>query len=356
MNAAALYGLMAQCEENSKLAGIYGRLSAVEKGHADVWAGKLEGMGVTLPIFSPSWRTRILGWLIKRLGVDAVLPTLSLGEDTAVRDYSEQPEASGMLGAERSHAVLLRQISRTATGGLEGGFLAKIEGRHRAAGGNALRAAVLGASDGLLSNFNLLMGVAGASMSSGNILLTGLAGLLAGGISMALGEWISVRSSRELYEKQISKEKEEIATEPKEEMEELVLIYEARGLDEVSARSLATKIMSNTETALDTLAREELGIDPKELGGSAREAAIVSFSLFAMGAIVPVMPYMFFGGTVATGMSALSSTVGLFIIGAMTTLFTGRNILYAGTRQVVFGLCAAAVSFLIGRLIGVSIA
>jgi VIT1/CCC1 family predicted Fe2+/Mn2+ transporter len=230
-----------------------------------------------------------------------------------------------------------------------------MEGRHKAAGGNALRAGVLGASDGLLSNFNLLMGVAGASMSSRNILLTGLAGLLAGGISMALGEWISVKSSRELYERQIGKEKEEIISCPQEEVEELVLIYQARGLDETSARTIANRIMSDPSTAIDTLAREELGIDPEELGGSAHEAALVSFLLFATGAIVPVIPYLFVGGASAVASSALLSAAGLFIIGAITSLFTGRPALYTGGRQVIFGLCAAAVSFFIGRLIGMSI-
>ena len=261
-----------------------------------------------------------------------------------------------MVGAEKSHAMLLQQMHRASHGkGVDGETLAKIEGRHRSAGGNALRAAVLGASDGLLSNFNLIMGVAGAEVSSQGILLTGFAGLLAGAISMALGEWISVQSSRELYQRQIDTEREEIETSPEEEIEELTLIYQARGLQEDTARMMAEHLMKNPETALDTLARDELGVNPEDLGGSAWEAAFTSFALFAIGAILPVIPYLFFAGNTAILISAAVSTAGLFGIGAASTLFTGRTVLFSGARQVLFGLAAALVTFLVGHFLGVSI-
>jgi len=260
------------------------------------------------------------------------------------------------VGAEKSHALLLKQMSRASHGnGVEGAVLAKIEGRHRSTGGNALRAAVLGASDGLLSNFNLVMGVAGAAVSSSGILLTGFAGLLAGAISMALGEWISVQSSREMFARQIETEREEIASSPDEEVEELSLIYQARGLDEDTAKTLAAHLMSNPKTALDTLARDELGVNPEDLGGSAWEAAFTSFVLFGIGAILPVIPYLFLSGAEAIAVSAIVSAIGLFGIGAASTLFTGRSVLYSGTRQVLFGLVAAAVTFMVGHFLGVSI-
>ena len=239
---------------------------------------------------------------------------------------------------------------------MEGSALAQLEGRHRSAGGNALRAAVLGANDGLVSNLSLVMGVAGADLAGQSILVTGLAGLLAGAASMALGEWISVQSSRELYQKQIETERSEIEQMPDEEIEELKLIYQARGLEEKEARRMAEQIMSNKETALDSLVRDELGVDPKELGGSAWEAAITSFFLFALGAIIPVYPFIFLSGTPAVIVSLISSAVGLFLIGTIITLFTGRSVLYSGTRQVLFGLGAAAVTFLVGKVLGVSIA
>jgi len=355
LNSAALYRVLAENEKDPKIAGVYQRLAETEESHGETWAEKLSSAGIHVPLFRTSWRTRTLAWLARRFGTGFVLPSLSSLERVTANSYAKQPEAADMVSIEHSHALLLRQIGKTVRGGMEGAALAKIEGRHRAAGGNALRAAVLGASDGLLSNFNLVMGVAGAQMTGRGVLLTGLAGLLAGSISMALGEWISVQSSRELYEKQIRTEQEEIATAPEEEIEELVLIYQARGLDEPSARRMATQIMGSQDTALEALARDELGIDPASLGGSAREAAVTSFLLFALGAVVPVVPYLFMTGPTPIFASALLSLAGLFVIGSAITLFTGRSVLYSGTRQVIFGLSAAAVSFLIGRLIGVSL-
>ncbi len=354
-NSAALYRALAEHEKNSKLAGVYQRLAEAEEKHAAVWASKLRDAGADAPKFRPSLRTRVLVWLARRFGVDTVLPAMSSMERMNSHSYSGQPEAAGMISEERSHARLLRQLEQGPRGGMQGNLLARIEGRHRSAGGNALRAAVLGASDGLLSNFNLVMGVAGAELSGAGILLTGVAGLLAGAISMGLGEWISVQSSRELYEKQISTEAEEIRTVPDEETEELVLIYQARGMDEESARLLATRLMNNPDSALDALARDELGVNPEDLGGSAREAAVTSFFLFAAGAIVPVIPFTILHGMTAVIASASLSAVGLFTIGAAITLFTGRSVLSSGLRQMLFGLAAAASVFLIGRLIGVSI-
>jgi VIT1/CCC1 family predicted Fe2+/Mn2+ transporter len=199
------------------------------------------------------------------------------------------------------------------------------------------------------------MGVAGAALSTKSILITGLAGLLAGAGSMALGEWLSVQSSRELYKHQIEIEEDELESAPEEEESELALIYQAKGLAQDQAKLLAAKIMENKDTMIDTLAREELGIDPKELGGSAVEAAVTSFVLFAIGAIIPVVSFFFLSGIQAIILSVALSTLGLFIIGSVITLFTGRNIFYSGFRMVIFGLIAAALTFGIGKLIGGSI-
>ncbi len=353
-NSAALYRALAAYEKNAQLADVYLRLARTEEKHAEAWVERLRNAGADVPQFQVSLRTRILIRLARRFGVDTVLPAMSSMEQKNSHAYDGQSEAAGMVPEEQSHARLLRQLEQGPRG-MQGSLLARIEGRHRAGGGNALRAAVLGASDGLLSNFNLVMGVAGAELSGAGILLTGFAGLLAGAISMGLGEWISVQSSRELYEKQIGVEAEEIRTVPEEETEELVLIYQARGMDEETARMLATRLMSNPASALDTLARDELGVNPEDLGGSAWQAAITSFLLFAAGAIVPVIPFLFLKGTVAVTVSAGVSAVGLFAIGSAITLFTGRSVIYSGVRQVLFGLVAAASVFLIGRLIGVSI-
>ncbi len=199
------------------------------------------------------------------------------------------------------------------------------------------------------------MGVAGAAIDERSILLTGLAGLVAGACSMAMGEWLSVTSARELYEKQIATEAEELRVVPEEEKEELVLIYQAKGLNEAQARALAEKLLANKATALDTLAREELGIDPDSLGGSAWEAAISSFLLFSLGAIFPVAPFFFLTGTAAVLGSLAVAGAALALVGAGTSLFTGRNALFSAIRQLLIGYAAAGVTYGIGMLVGVSI-
>jgi vacuolar iron transporter family protein len=223
-------------------------------------------------------------------------------------------------------------------------------------GGNALRAAVLGANDGLVSNLSLVMGVAGAELTPHAILITGLAGLLAGSCSMALGEWLSVNTARESAQRQIATEADELEQIPEEEEEELALIYQAKGLPEELARTLAKQLIASKKTALDTLVREELGIDPDELGGSAWTAGGTSFMLFAAGAIFPVAPYFALGGISALAASLAASAAALFLIGAGTSLFTGRNTWFSGVRQLAVGLAAAGLTFGVGRLIGVSVA
>lgn len=356
LNNAALYRALAEVEKDEHIAELYRRMAAVEEHHAEVLAERMRRAGEPAPEFRLAWRTRTLMALARRFGPGFVLPSVATMEDLAGHSYSGPSGDPTMMAQEQSHARLLRQITGASTAGMQGSVLAQIEGRHKGTGGNALRAAVLGANDGLVSNLSLVMGVAGAELAGSSILITGLAGLLAGAISMALGEWLSVQSSRELYKHQIALEEREVISDPEEEIEELTLIYQARGLQEAQARQLATQIMANQQNAIDTLAREELGINPEDLGGSAWEAAITSFVLFAVGAIVPVFAYFFLTGLTAVVVSVLMSLAGLFVIGAAITLFTGRSVLYSGTRQVLFGLAAAAMTFGIGRLIGVNIA
>lgn len=356
-NTTVLYERLAETEPNGDLAGVYRKLAETERQHVHFWEGKLAEAGAAVPSFRLSWRTRVLRGLAARFGAGFVLPTIAGIESQAGSEYDGQAEAeaAGLPRHERSHARIFRHLSRT-TKGLEGSAVARFEGRHRAAGGNALRAGVLGANDGLVSVFSLVMGVAGAGVGNRTILLTGFAGLLAGALSMALGEWLSVQSSRELYQHQLDIEREELAEVPEEEMAELALIYQAKGMPADAARQMAERLLSDDATALDTLAREELSIDPAELGGSAWEAAITSFVLFAIGAIIPVFPYLFWTGAAGIVASAIVSAIGLFIIGAAITLMTGRNTLFSGLRQVLFGLAAAAVTFGVGRLIGVNVA
>jgi len=354
-NSALLYQTLADVEPDKRLAEVYRRIAETELRHAAVWAEKLKAAGLPEPGFKPAWRTRWLIWLARRFGAAFVLPSIQNMEINGTTDYASQAGAGAMASQEKSHAFLIAQITRTMRGGIEGGALAQLEGRHRRLGGNALRAAVLGANDGLVSNLSLVMGVAGATFDSRTTLITGLAGMLAGAISMALGEWLSVQSSREFYHHQIQIETEEIEQSPEEEAEELTLIYEARGLKREQAHILANQILADHESAVETMAREELGINPKELGGSAWEAALTSFVLFTIGAIVPVIGFAFLSGMTAVILSILLSALGLFVLGIAITLFTGRPALYSGLRMVVFGLLAAGVTFGIGRLVGANI-
>lgn len=356
IDSAALYRAVAAAEPQPQLAAVYGRLAATEEQHAQFWAKQIQDAGQAPPSPNPSRRARALAWLARRFGPQIVLPMLIGAEHSGGGDYAGQPEARGtaLVAEEQSHARLLQAIGGGA-GGMSGGALAQLEGRHRAAGGNALRAAVLGANDGLVSNLSLVMGVAGAELAGQAVLITGLAGLLAGAISMALGEWLSVQSARELYGRQLAIERAELAAAPEEEAAELALIYQAKGLPADQAQALASQLLTNPASALDTLAREELGFDPQELGGSAWEAAATSFVLFAIGAVIPVAPFALLNGLAAVVASLVVSALGLFAIGAAITLMTGRGVLSSGLRQVAFGLIAAAITFGIGRLIGVAL-
>jgi len=358
LDSASLYKTLSQTEKNPQLAQVYARLAAVESAHAEFWKRQIESLGKRVPQLRPGFRTRALAWLARRFGPAFVLPTVNTLEQMDSGAYSAQPEAvaGGLPAAERSHARIIEALAAPSPTAFSGATLARLEGRHHGLGGNALRAAVLGANDGLVSNLSLVTGVAGADMAPRAILVTGLAGLLAGACSMALGEWLSVNTARESAQRQIDTEASELEQVPEEEQEELALIYQAKGLPEDLAKTLAERLIANKKIALDTLVREELGIDPNELGGSAWTAASTSFMLFAIGAIFPVAPYFGLVGLAALAASLAASAVALFLIGAGTSLFTGRGVLFSGARQLVVGLAAAGVTFGVGRLIGVAVA
>lgn len=357
VDSAAQYRAMADGEEDTTIAQVYRDLALVEERHATFWEKRLESAGHSPPPRRPSWRARVLSVVARRMGAGAVLPTVAERESHARNAYRSQPESSGtnMTVQEHTHARVLGALVRRRSG-VSGSTLARVEGRHRTFGGNALRAAVLGANDGLCSNLALVMGVAGAQVSPRSMLLTGLAGLLAGAFSMALGEWVSVSSSRELAEREIGKEREELAIAPDDEREEIELIYRAKGVAREQAAELARQLMTDEKQALDVLTREELGIDPSDLGGSPYVAAGTSFLLFAIGAILPVLPFFVTGGAHAVTASVVFSAVGLAGIGAAITLFTGKPVLISALRQVTLGLLAAGATYAIGRLVGVSLA
>jgi VIT1/CCC1 family predicted Fe2+/Mn2+ transporter len=356
IDSAAQYRAMAAAEPDAAVARVYRELADVEDKHATFWEAQLRAHGVDPGPARPSWRARVLGWIARRGGARLILPTVASREAAGRNDYAAQPETAhtSMPAQERSHARVLHAMLQRREG-VPGAELARVEGRHRNIGGNALRAAVLGANDGLCSNLALVMGVAGASASESAIAVTGVAGLIAGACSMALGEWISVTSSRELAERELGVERDELAAAPEQEREELQLIYEAKGVPADEARQLSRHLLRDQGAALDVLAREELGIDPDELGGSARTAALTSFLLFALGAILPVLPYLVVSGAAAFVASVVLSGLALFGIGAAITLFTGRPVWRSGGRQLLLGLGAATLTYAVGSALGVAL-
>ena len=353
VDGEGLYILLADAEDDPNLKKVFERLAESEKRHIDLWQEKLREAGADVPVFRPSMQVRILGWLARRFGTQFVTPLVERMELNAVTMYDDQPEAiaEGLPGSERSHARLFQEMGRQPGQSVD---VARIEGRHRSGSGNALRAAVLGANDGLVSNLSLVMGVAGADPGREFVALAGIAGLLAGAISMAMGEWISVLSSREAFNRQVEIEREELEVNPEEERAELVLIYQAKGLSEEAARLTADRVFENSETALDTLVREELGM-AEDNAGSPAVAAITSFLLFAVGALLPAFPWFFADGGLAIGLSLGLGAAGLFILGAAVTLWTGRSALYSGARQLALGLAAAGITYGIGTAVGVAI-
>lgn len=351
LRAAHLYRSLAEVAGDRR--DVFIELAAVEERHAAHWAELLRANGVDdLRPPSPGMRERNLARMARVFGLDAVLPIVIRAEAADADKYRDIPHAPASMATEETqHGRALAAI-----GGVEttGGRIASSEGRHRLGAGGALRAAVFGANDGLVSNFSLVMGVAGGTGDVSVIVLAGIAGLFAGAFSMAAGEWVSVRSQVELYEREIEVEREELERFPEEERRELELIYRAKGASEAQARQLADRIMDDPETALDTLAREELGVDPSDLG-SPWVAAGSSFVSFALGAVIPLIPFLLATGLVATAASAAVAAAALFAVGAAISFFTGRSALRSGARMILVGGLAAAATYLIGTLVGVTV-
>ena len=348
---------MAEAERHPEVARSFRRLAEVEQGHAEFWRAQLAKAGSTGAPRRPSARARLLARLAAHFGSRLVLPAAASLELAEQETYEHQPETSGtsIPAEEREHARVLDAAVEASTARRTATVLARLLGRRRGVSGNALRAGVLGANDGLVSNLSLVMGVAGAGLSSRTVLITGVAGLLAGAFSMAMGEWISVQSSRELHQRQLDREAEEIATDPEHERAELITLYRRRGLTLDEARGLASRVMSSEDAALEAMAREELGFDPEELGGSAWVAAIASFVLFTIGAIVPVVPFALTDGDAAVALSVLASGLALLGIGAAITLLTGRGVWRSALRQLAIGFGAAAVTYGVGALVGAAV-
>jgi len=351
MDGVALYRSLTAAEKDERRAAVFEKLARAEERHARRWAALIRAGGEEIPQYRRTARVRVMGWLAGMLGTQKVLPIVSEWEASDQSVYVSQPEAQGIPAEERSH---VRVIQALASGGEGQESIMGRERWHFLSHSGGLRAAVFGVNDGLVSNFSLVMGFAGAEARPEYILLAGVAGLMAGAFSMAAGEYISVRSQREVFEQQIALEKQELESSPEEEEEELSLIYQAKGIPEEEAARLARRIIKNPRTAIDTLIREELGLDPSHLG-SPRTAAASSFLAFVTGAFVPVLPYLLTSGMAALVASGILSGLALFGIGALLSVFTARGPFLSGIRMLVIGLSASAITYGAGWLLGVSL-
>ena len=335
--SAWLYRQVAAAETDPAKSALFLKLAAAAEEQAAKWqlaAQRASGGARGARLFVPSLRARIVARLLSRIDPRALRPVLAAMKLRGLSVYSAPPAVGG-------HAMPTS--------------LAQVGARHRSAFGGGLRAAVFGVDDGLVSNVSLVLGVAGAGAASGYVLTAGVAGLLAGALSMAAGEYVSVRSQREMYEHQIALEREELAEYPEEEAEELALIYQARGVALEQAREVSRALLTNPTAALDVLAREELGLNPDDLG-SPWQAAASSFVAFALGAAVPLIPFLCgFTAARATASAVAITLVALFAVGLGLSLFTGRDALRSALRMVLIGGGAGAVSFLVGHAVGVAI-
>jgi VIT1/CCC1 family predicted Fe2+/Mn2+ transporter len=387
-DAIVLYESLAKIEKDPIRAAAFERIAGNERRHADIWAGKLTELGAAVPPppTSPRARVRFIILAARLFGTRAVADLVKALEGDEEEIYDAQasgPEVAAIAADEREHARIWDELGAAGSGGGNGAVatataaaidpsrdgvavarratsaaeIAERERWHRTSGrSGTLRAVIFGVSDGLVSNLSLVMGVAGAaSQNPSFILLAGIAGLLAGAFSMAAGEYISMQSQRELFERQIALERAEIEAMPEEEEAELAAAYRAKGFSPDEAAAIAHRIFQDPKAALDMLVREELGLDPDELG-SPWGAAAGSFVAFAVGAVIPVIPFLFGGGTAVIAASLALSLAALFLVGAGVSLLTGRSVLFSGFRQLGIGLAAATITFLIGSLIGVSTA
>ena len=349
LEAAAMYGAMADAEKDPERAEIFQHLVDAEMRHASKWAQKLGIDQASLK--PPKWGIKLnsFKWIAGRFGTNRIVPLLLRGEAKDIQAYSLDPEGRDLVMDERNHGRTLRGLAGTQ----DPVEIIRAESGHYTGGGGSLRAAVMGMNDGLVSNFSLVMGVAGGTGDADIVLLAGVAGLLAGAFSMGAGEYVSVRSQRDMYEHQIRLERVEIEMWPEEEEEELFYLYQAKGLSPEEARHVAQRVMKDPEVALDTMAREELGLDPSQLG-SPWGAAISSFSAFVAGAIVPIIPYIFDAGRLSFSLSGILSAGALMSVGSLLAWMTGRSLIWGSLRMLMAGSIAALVTFGVGSLIGVS--
>ncbi len=348
LDAAWLYDNLAELSE-SQHAEVFRDMAASEREHAGHWIGMLGG-DTARGEHRPSLRVRLMALQARLWGLGFVISQLRREELVDIQKYVADPDAGGLAEEEREHRAALAEMAPQV------GAIGAVGEGHAgvgAAGASTFRAALFGLNDGIVSNLALIAAVAGVAIGSEAVLVAGIAGWLAGAFSMAAGEYISVRGQSEVLQRQIAMERDEVLLDPDEERRELVSIYQAKGISLQLAEQVAEELVQQPNALIDTMVREELGLDPDQLGDPWRAAAS-SFSAFSLGAVIPLIPFLIWhvsGWTVdywalIVGVSA--SVVTLAVAGLFTSLVTSRNPLYTAGRSVFVGILAAAVTFAIG--------
>jgi VIT1/CCC1 family predicted Fe2+/Mn2+ transporter len=354
-DGAALYEGLALHEKDAARSTSFRELAQAERRHAGIWQRKLEKEGVVLPADRPSSRIRAIIWLARRLGTAAVLPMVLETETGDADKYDAQGgEATAIAEEEREHRAVLSRMRRPGEPSDARALIAQRERWHRGGRAGSIRAAIFGMNDGLVSNLSLIVGVAGAGLEPKTILVTGFAGLLAGAFSMAAGEYTSVASQRDLLARQISLERREVEEAPEEEAAELALIFKQKGLSTEQASRTAAELLKNPESAIDTLVREELGLDPGDLG-SPMGAAVSSFAMFSVGALVPILPFLATHGTPAVAVAAALAFAVLSGVGALVGFLSGTSLWKSAARMAGLAALAAGVTYGVGRIFGATV-
>jgi VIT1/CCC1 family predicted Fe2+/Mn2+ transporter len=354
-DGAALYEGLAKHEKDAERARSLREIGEAERRHAEVWRKKLEKEGVAIPPDRPSSRVRALIWLARRLGTAAVYPMVLEAEAGDADKYDAQGgDAVAIADEERQHRRTLQGMSHgQPTDARE--LIGTRERWHRSSGAaGSIRAAIFGMNDGLVSNLSLILGVAGAGVEPRTVVVTGFAGLLAGAFSMAAGEYTSVASQRDLLQRQVELERREIEEAPEEEAAELALIFKQKGLSTEQASRTAAELLKNPDSALDTLVREELGLDPTDLG-SPMGAAVSSFAMFSVGAFVPLVPFLLTSGTPAVSWAAALAFLVLAGVGGLVGFLSGTSIWRSAFRMAGLAALAAGVTYGVGRLFGATV-
>jgi len=350
-DAAYLYRLLADAEPDAKKSDLYRRLAEVEDRHVQIWGELLRQHGREPKQFRPSARTRLLAMLGKVFGPGFLLPMLLAEEGREVKGYLDMHRRTsrGVPGANES-LLLARESAEHAT------TLNEISGKtgepwHRTASGGFLRNVVYGFNDGLTANFGLVAGVIGAQSAQAqhSVIVAGVAGLIADALSMGSSGYLAAKSEAEVYENEIAMERDEIALMPEVERDELAILYEAKGMAPDAAHALATEVMANPAQMLEEQVQGELGISDPHM--SPMREAWITGTATAVGAFIPVLPFLIWSGTTAVVLSFVVAMLSHWIVGAARSVFTGRSVFRSGMDMFVVGLGVAVVGYFVGEWI-----